>query len=105
MKDFLKNRDETGRETHTFLETGKKFYIEYIGIPHVQWGDINPATKKVSVVKAKGNGSVLAEDSLLTAENGFTDAKIRPGGSTEWTLHKLHEQWKIDSGWNDRNGK
>jgi len=99
MKNFLKDRDETGREIIMFLETGKKFYVEYIGMPHVQWGNINPATKTVSVVKAKGNGSIMPEDSLLTAENGFPDAKIYPGGSAEWTAHKLHEQWKKETKW------
>ena len=29
-KQFLVNRDDTGREIITYLETGKKYYIEYI---------------------------------------------------------------------------
>ncbi len=35
-KRFLKNTDDTGR----------KYYVEPIG-GHSDWGDINPATKKV----------------------------------------------------------
>ena len=29
-KTFLVDRDETGREVVTYLETGKKYYVEYI---------------------------------------------------------------------------
>jgi len=92
MKDFLVNRDETGREIVLFPETGKQYYVEYIGIPHVQWGDINPATKTVSVVKAKAQGSIEEKDSMITEENGFED--IRTGnGSPYHTIDEMHNEW------------
>jgi len=47
MRDFLINRDETGREIVFFKETGKKYYIEYIGKNHTNWGDLNLATGKI----------------------------------------------------------
>ena len=47
-KRFLTNTDETGRFIVKSLTTGKKYYIEPIGNGHpADWGDINPATKKV----------------------------------------------------------
>lgn len=56
-KRFLTNTDETGRFIVKSLVTGKKYYVEPIGNGHpADWGDINPATKK---------------ESLITPENGF----------------------------------
>lgn len=47
-KRFLTNTDETGRFIVKSLTTGKKYYIGPIGNGHpADWGDINPATKKV----------------------------------------------------------
>ena len=47
-KRFLTNTDETGRFIVKSLVTGKKYYVEPIGNGHpADWGDINPATKKV----------------------------------------------------------
>lgn len=45
-KRFLKNTDDTGRFIYQSLVTGRKYYVEPIG-GHSDWGDINPATKKV----------------------------------------------------------
>lgn len=38
---------ETGRYYITDIKTGRKFCVEPIGNPRTDWGDINPATKKV----------------------------------------------------------
>lgn len=46
-KEFLVEREHTGREIITFYETGKSYCIEWIE-PRTRkkkgWGDINPAT-------------------------------------------------------------
>jgi len=50
-KEFLINRDETGKEIVTFPETGKSYFVEYIeprGMDKTGWGDIDPATKSTS---------------------------------------------------------
>lgn len=72
-KRFLTNTDETGRFIVKSLTTGKKYYIEPIGNGHpADWGDINPATKKVEGdYGQKYTGCVSEKESLITPENGF----------------------------------
>ena len=102
-KNFLVNRDETGREIVTYLETGKKYYIEYIeprGWRGSDWGDVNPATKKVTgTYGEKFTGSIKAEDSLITKENGFENIVEGQGGSPYDTINKMHEEWKKQNGY------
>mgnify|MGYP000920580981 CR=1 FL=1 len=70
-KRFLKNTDDTGRFIYQSLVTGRKYYVEPIG-GHSDWGDINPATKKVEGdYGEKYKGSVSEKESMITPENGF----------------------------------
>lgn len=47
-KRFLIQYCETGRFIVKSLTTGKTYYVEPIGNGHpADWGDINPATKKI----------------------------------------------------------
>jgi hypothetical protein len=63
-KRFLTNTDETGRFIVKSLVTGN-------GHP-ADWGDINPATKKVEGdYGQKYTGCVSEKESLITPENGF----------------------------------
>lgn len=70
MKDFLVNRDETGREMVFYPETGKKYYVEYIGDPHIKWGD-QVGNSIQGSYGAKYKGSIDAKESVITTENGF----------------------------------
>lgn len=72
-KRFLTNTDETGRFIVKSLTTGKTYYVEPIGNGHpADWGDINPATKKIEGdYGQKYTGCVSEKDSLITEENGF----------------------------------
>lgn len=65
--------DETGRFIVKSLTTGKTYYVEPIGNGHpADWGDINPATKKIEGdYGQKYTGCVSEKDSLITEENGF----------------------------------
>lgn len=64
-KRFLTNTDETGRFIVKSLVTGKKYYVEPIGNGHpADWGDINPATKKVE-------GDYGQRYTGCVSENGF----------------------------------
>lgn len=65
--------DKTGGFIVKSLTTGKKYYIEPIGNGHpADWGDINPATKKVEGdYGQKYTGCVSEKESLITPENGF----------------------------------
>lgn len=54
--------------------TGRKYYVEPIG-GHSDWGDINPATKKVG-------GDYGEKESMITPENGFVLIEtLEPGVS------------------------
>ena len=69
----INDTDETGRFIVKSLVTGKKYYVEPIGNGHpADWGDINPATKKVEGdYGQKYTGCVSEKESLITPENGF----------------------------------
>ena len=98
-KEFLTNRDETGREMVFYPETGKRYFIEYIEGRNskVSWGDIDPATKKLTgSYGGKLNGAIKAEDSLITKENGFDEIKYG-GGSPYATIQKMHDEWKLNN--------
>ncbi len=104
--EFLTHRDETGREVHTFMETGKSFYVEYIEPRgyRTDWGSYNPSTGKIENKKGAGKftGGIQAEDSLITVENGFSEEDantIYPGGSVYHNLIQAHEKWKKENGY------
>lgn len=63
LKKFVTNTDETG----------KKYFVEAIGSGYNGvWGDVDPATKKMTGSYGdKYTGSVRPEQSLITEENGF----------------------------------
>lgn len=94
MRDFLINRDETGREVVVFKETGKKYYVEYVGKNHTNWGDLNLATGKIEGSYGnKNSGSIDEKDSLITKENGFEDIKYGKG-SPYHTIEQMHDEYK-----------
>ena len=72
-KRFLTITDETGRFIVKSLVTGKTYYVEPIGTGHpADWGDINPATKKVEGdYGSKYTGCINEKESLITPQNGF----------------------------------
>lgn len=79
---FLTNTDDTGRFIVKSLITGRKYYVEAIGTGHpADWGDINPATKKIEgIYGQKYVGCVNKEDSLITPENGFERIEVLQEG-------------------------
>ena len=84
MKNFLHNSEHTGRHIITDLKTGRKFYVEPIGYTKTDWGDIDPATKKVTGSYGKYQGSISKEESLITEENGFTNIHEFKGSPQEF---------------------
>jgi hypothetical protein len=63
---------EDGRYHITDIKTGRKFLVEPIGNPHVNWGDVNPATKKLEGDYGdKYRGSIDEKNSIITEQNGF----------------------------------
>ena len=99
-KNFLVDRDNTGKEIVFFPETGKKYYIEYLGDGRMaDWGSYNPSTGNIENKKGSGkfNGSIKPEDSVITKENGF-DKIVEGMGSPYETISKMHEKWKEENG-------
>ena len=82
IKNFLVDSDKTGRFIVTSLKTGRKYYVEPIdnGL-RTEWGDLNPATKKLEGDYGdKYKGSVKESESLITEENGFENiVTLEPG--------------------------
>ena len=82
IKNFLVNSEDTGRFIITSLKTGKKYYVEPLdGGEKIDWGDLNPATKKLEGdYGSKHKGSIKESESLITEKNGFTNIKVLPPG-------------------------
>ena len=83
-KKFLTDTDQTGRFIVKSLKTGKTYFVEPInqGV-RVNWGDLDPATKKMTGNYGdKYKGSIKPEESLITEENGFNKIHtLEPGES------------------------
>ena len=103
-KNFLVNRDETGNLIVNMNDgSGQSYMVEFIepkGGVRTDWGSYNPSTGNIENKKGAGKytGGIKAEDSVLTEENGFPDAKIIPGASFMWSVEKKHEEWKEKTG-------
>lgn len=101
-KNFLIDRDETGREIYFYPETGKRYFVEYIEPRNwrVGWGDVNPATKQMEgAYGMKFKGAIKTEESMITKENGFDNIVEGQGASVGDTIHQMHEKWKRENGY------
>jgi hypothetical protein len=104
-KEFLLNRDETGRLIVDMLDgTGQSYMVEFIepkGGIRTDWGSYNPSTGKVENKKGAGKyrGGIQPEDSLLIPENGYPDAEIKPGASYMYSVIEKHNKWKKENGY------
>lgn len=93
-RDFLVNRDETGREVVFFPETGKRYFVEYIGSTRSNWGDVDPASGKIQgSYGEKYKGSINKEETLITEENGFKEIVVGMGSPYD-TIEKRHNEYK-----------
>lgn len=81
-KRFLTETDKTGRFIVKSLATGKKYYVEPIGTGYpADWGDLDPATKKIEGdYGQKYTGCVTEKESLITPENGFEKIELLDAG-------------------------
>lgn len=85
---FLTHTDDTGRFITTSLRTGKRYFVEPIGDPHIEWGSVDPADSghRGKLMHKKGDGkyrgSIDEKDSLITEENGFINIKVLEPGTS-----------------------
>lgn len=82
---FLLNRDETGREVVYSIRTKVQYFVESIGDGRGgDWGSENPSTKEIEHKKGDGKytGSITADQSIITEENGFELIHNVPAGQS-----------------------
>lgn len=93
-KQFLTSTDESGRFIVFSEKTRKKYYVEPLNGSHVQWGDVNPATKKIEGnYGGKHKGSIGETESLITADNGFENIFYSSIGESPFSvIQKLEKQ-------------
>ena len=74
-KNFLIDSSDTGRFIISSKRTGKTYYIEPQGDPHIEWGSVDQSTGKMNTKKGwkKNKGSTEYDQSLITVENGFSN--------------------------------
>jgi len=82
IKRFLTGTDKTGRFIVSSKITGITYFVEPIdnGKPDILWGDLDPATKKLT--GDYGNkviGAVKEQNSLITKNNGFVNISTFKG--------------------------
>jgi hypothetical protein len=83
-RKFLTNTDESGRFIVTSIRTGRRYFVEPVGDPHVEWGSVYPGDKELHHKKGDGkfSGSVHPKESLITEENGFDKVHTLPPGTS-----------------------
>lgn len=99
-KQFLENRDDSGRFIVESFRTGKIYFIEPIGPDRAaDWGSYNPSTGNIENKKGfdKHRGAVDEKDSLITKENGFSEIMYSGIGSSPFTIIE-----KLDSKYPDK---
>ena len=66
-KRFLVNTENTGRFIVISKRTGRKYYVETIGDPHIQWGSVDVSTGTMNTKKGwkRYRGSIDEEESLI----------------------------------------
>jgi hypothetical protein len=79
---FLTKTEDTGRFIVFSKRTGKTYAVEPVGVVKTNWGSIDPATGNLMNKKGhdKYRGSIDAEDSLITTENGFENIRMLGAG-------------------------
>ena len=98
---FLQESDKTGRFIVKSKVTGKKYFVEAIGNTHAaDWGDLDPATKKMTGnYGERYEGCVSEKDSLIISENGFEKIELLgPGVSPLSEIDKRDREYQKQMG-------
>lgn len=72
---------ETGRYW-VIMKSGRKFLVEEWGSNYVQWGDIDPATKKLNKVNVKDVEVINEDNTMIRKENGFKNICMLSEGTS-----------------------
>ena len=98
VKRFLTGSDDTGRFIVKSMVTGKTYFVEPIDDgPRTEWGDLNPATKKIEGdYGTKHRGAVSEKDSMITKENGFENiTTLEPGVSPIDYINRIDKEYEM----------
>ena len=94
LENFLVNSEETGRQVVVSIRTGKKYYVEAIGNGRSDWGDVDPATGKITGnYGGKYTGSITKEQSIITEDNGFKNIVTIDSGSPYGVIQELDSKY------------
>ena len=96
-KEFLVKSEDTGRFIVESKRTGRTYFIEPQGDPHIEWGSVDQSSGKMNVKKGwkKNKGSTEYEDSLITKENGFKNIiTLKRGESPLSYIERVDAQYK-----------
>lgn len=82
---------DTGRYYVIDQKTGRKFCVEPLLGNREKWGDLGPASKKLTGHYGdKHPGAIDEKDSIITEENGFKNIEIiGPGVSPEGRIEQI----------------
>lgn len=72
---------ESGRYW-VIMKSGRKFLVEEWGSNFTQWGDIDPATKKLHKVTVKDVEVINQHNTLITKEKGFKNICMLSEGTS-----------------------
>ena len=95
-QEFLTRTDDTGRFIVKSIRTGRSYFVEPQGDPHIEWGSVDPASGKLNTKKGwkKNKGSTDREDSLITKENGFKNiVTLKAGESPLEYIERIDSQY------------
>ncbi len=98
VKRFLTGSDDTGRFIVKSVVTGKTYFVEPIDDgQRTEWGDLNPATKKIEGdYGTKHRGAVNEKDSMITRENGFENiVTLEPGVSPLDYINRIDKEYEM----------
>lgn len=51
-----------------YTKSGRKFMVEEFGDPHIDWGNVNPATKKLEKVGSKMSEIIDESNTQITSD-------------------------------------
>ncbi len=71
----------SNRRYWVYLKSGRKFLIEEYGDPHTDWGNVNPATKKIEKVAAKNSEIIDDSNTQIKGDQFKTIVMLNAGTS------------------------
>ena len=70
------------RRYYVFMKSGRKFCVEEYGKTYTDWGNYNPATKKIEKVASKSSEIIDEHNTKITKENGYRNICMLETGTS-----------------------